>query len=67
MSYTLESLYDVGKEITSCFDSLFSIAKCRKIEDLNEAALISPQIKKNVLASVILKLLNVLDSTHNVN
>jgi hypothetical protein len=55
MSFTLRSPHDVGKEITSCFDSLFSIAKCKYFEDLSEAALISPQIKKNALASVILK------------
>ena len=66
MTFTLETLHDAEKKITTCFDTLLSVANRKKIQDLNEKVLNSNQVKKSDLASAIVTLVNILDSTHDV-
>ena len=66
MTYTLETLHDAEKKITTCFDSLLSVVNRKKIKDLSDKVLNSNQVKKIDLATAILNLVNVLDSTHGV-
>ena len=66
MTFTLETLHDAEKKITTCFDSLLSVANRKKIQDLNEKVLNCNQVKKSDLASAIVTLVNILDSTHGV-
>ena len=66
MTFTLETLYNAEKKITSCFDSVLSVANRKKIQELSEKVLNTNQIKKSDLASTIMNLVNVLESTHSV-
>ena len=66
MSFTLETLYDTEKKILTCLDSVITTAKCKKLEELGEATLITPQIKKHHLASLILNLVETVRSTQCV-
>ena len=66
MSFTLETLYDTEKKILTCIDSVVATAKCKKLEELAEATLITPQIKKHHLASLILNLVETVRSTQCV-
>ena len=61
MTFTLETLYGAEKKITSCFDSVLSVANRKKIQELREKVLITNQLKKSDLANTIMNLVNVLD------
>ena len=65
MSYTPGSLNDIQKKIGETLDRVLTTTKCKKILDVKEAALVKPQIQKNVLAGVIENLVGVLDLTQN--
>ena len=66
MTFTLETLHDAEKKITTCFDTLLSVVNRKKIQDLNEKVLNRNQVKKSDLESAIVTLVNILDSTHGV-
>ena len=57
---------DIQKKIEETLDRVLTTTKCKKILDVKEAALVEPQIQKNVLAGVIENLVGVLDLTQNV-
>ena len=66
MQYTLESFHDVEKNISDVFDTVLSTAKCKKLDDITERALVNSQSTKNLLASVIGILVGVLDNAQSV-
>jgi hydroxymethylglutaryl-CoA reductase len=66
MSYIPGSLYDEQKKIEAALNRALTSTNCKKILDMKEAALVKPQIQKNVLAGVMEDLVGVLDMTQNV-
>ena len=59
---------DVERKITEWFDSLLSITKCQRIQDISETFLNGNQDMTSLLVSEgeILSLVDVLDSTRSV-
>lgn len=62
MQYTLESFHDVEKNISDVFDTVLSTAKCKKLDEITERAFVNLQLTKNLLASVIVNLVGVMDN-----
>ena len=66
MSFTLSTLHDAEKMIGTSLNLVLTTAKCKKLEELGEASLVTPQVKKNTLATLILNLVATVQSTHDM-
>ncbi len=66
MNYAPGSLLDTEKKIEEALQSVLTLTKCKKLADVKESALVTPQITKNGLASTVESLVVVLDLSRNV-